>query len=175
MLGSASREENYFLKKFPVPKERGIFLGRKKDIITAIITKRVRKGGIFMETKPSCPFQQVCICFTTTLCFSTSIDSKECGGPTIRGLRIVAVANISSGNHKIAIISQCPEPECGKILGVVTGDTEPVPYRPNAVTLTEEIKKRIPQVICQKCLEHPSHGWIALDVTDQKRKASATA
>ena len=110
-----------------------------------------------MENKPSCPFQQVCICFNDTLCFSTSIDSKECGGPQIMGRRIVAIADISSGNHKIAIISQCPK--CEKILGVVTGDTEPIPYRPDSVVLSAKMKEKIPQVICQSCVGQDAENY----------------
>jgi len=60
-----------------------------------------------MENRLPCSFQAACMCFKEALCFSTSIDSKECGDPTINGRRIVAVANISSGSHKIAIINQC--------------------------------------------------------------------
>jgi len=113
------------------------------------------------------------MCFKEALCFSTSIDSKECGGPTINGRRIVAVANISSGSHKIAIINQCSK--CQKILGVVTGDTKPIPYRADAVVLTNGVEKRIPQVTCQNCLEHPNHGWISLTITSQQPQTSTPA
>ena len=125
-----------------------------------------------MGNRLPCSFQAACMCFREALCFSTSIDSKECGGPTIRGLKIVAVANISSGSHKIAIISQCSK--CNKIWGVVTGDTEPIPYKADAVVLTDKMREKIPQVTCKKCLEHPSHGWIALDITAQQPQASTT-
>lgn len=65
------------------------------------------------------------------------------------GLRIVAVANISSSSHKIAIISQCPK--CKKFFGVVTGDTDPIPYRADSVELSGEMEKKIPLIICQNC------------------------
>ena len=104
-----------------------------------------------VENKTGCSFKESCFCFNPKLCFEGNIESKECGGPTIRGLKIVMVANISSGGHKIAIISQCPK--CKLILGVVTGDKEPIPYRADSVTLSEEAKKRIPKVTCKKCYE----------------------
>ncbi len=99
----------------------------------------------------NCPFQALCvrIRFDSTPCTSASIDSEQCVGPVIKGRGTVIVANISSGNYKIAIMSQCPT--CKKLWGIVPGDTEPIPYRVDSVILSDEKKKRIPNVICQEC------------------------
>ena len=127
-----------------------------------------------MEKKPGCSFQRVCFCFVEALCFNTNIDSKECGGPQIIGLRIVAVANISSGSHKIAIINQCPK--CKKILGVVTGDTEPIPYRADSVVLSDGTKKKIPYSVCQKCSDPDAvHDINPEPVSQLQSQAQATA
>jgi len=102
-----------------------------------------------MGNKPSCSFQSVCFCFSKELCFATNIDEKNCGGPTVMGQKIVDVANISGSNHKIAIISQCPD--CNKIIGIVTGDQEPIPYKMDSVLLSQARRNKIPNAICQQC------------------------
>ena len=123
--------------------------------------------------KPSCPFQQVCFCFVEDLCFLTNIDNKECGGPTIKGLKIAVVANISSGSHKIAVISQCPE--CKKILGVVTGDMEPIPYRADSVILSAETSKKIPLMICKGCDGSSADKKMVFTEPSSPQPAPATA
>jgi len=104
-----------------------------------------------MGNVSDCPFKPVCVRIRIDLppCASTSIDKNECAGPVIKGRGILNVANISSGSHKIAIMSQCPE--CNKILGIVTGDTEPIPYRADSVVLSDGMKKRIPKINCESC------------------------
>ena len=103
-----------------------------------------------MEKKISCPFNQICFCFKEPLCFNTNIDENLCGGPNVRGARIVCVAKVRGTAHKIAIISKCPG--CRKIQGIVTGDTKVIPYRMDYVDLSNEMEKKIPCFVCKTCL-----------------------
>lgn len=96
-----------------------------------------------------CYFKGTCDVFKEGLCLEGAIDKGECGGPLIFGYKIAAVGKINAGGkYRIAIISRCA---CGKFLGIVSGDKEPIFYRSDAVEISAVELPKIPQYDCNGC------------------------